>query len=78
MIRWIKVTLGYQKCLAQNQLLYLRVVVVHYVVVDVPLLLVDLQEVGHLLRRQFLPLVAGRLVVHHLVQLRQRLRVVLV
>jgi hypothetical protein len=56
----------------------LGVVVVHHVVVGVALLLVDLQEVGHLLSRQLLTLVAGGLVVHHLVQLRQGLGVVLV
>ena len=56
----------------------LGVVVVHDVVVVVALLLVHLQKTGHLLSGQLLPLVARRLVVHHLVQLRQRLGVVLV
>ena len=54
------------------------VIVVHDVVVVVALLLVDLEEVGHLLGCQLLPLIAGRFVVHHFVELGQSLRVVFI
>lgn len=54
------------------------VVVVHDVVVVVALLLVDLEEVGDLFSGEFFSLVAGGFVVHHLVELGQRLRVVFV
>lgn len=54
------------------------IVVVHDIVVGVSFFLVDFQEVRHLLSSQLLALVAGRFVVHHLVQLRKGLGVVLV
>ena len=75
----VEVALRDEEGLPQHQLLDLGVVVVHDVVVHVALLLlVDLEELGYLFRRELLALAAGRLVVHHLVQLRQGLGVVLV
>ena len=73
----VEVPLSDQESLSQHQFLplnkpylYFGIVVVHHIVVGVPFLLVDLQEVGHLLSCQLLSFVARWLVVHHFVELR--------